>query len=161
MSLLGSVRFAALLAIAPLACTPAAYLRNGWSADEYAVLEEAALDWQKAGGAVTPALVHPEDLTREAAELRVAMLCGLTDSMGIRLDRNCCEFQPFGEGNARHPRGLDGLRRVALHEYGHVLGLKHIDLPGDIMSSNLNVVMTGPGVLSTEDVNAILTRQHP
>lgn len=163
MSLLGCIRVSSFLAIAALGCTPAKHPVNDWSDDEYAVLEEAALDWQLVGGYVTAALARPADLTQRAVELKLIMLCGLTraDRSYIELDRNCCEFQPFGEGNNLHPRGLDGLRRVALHEYGHVLGVKHIDLPGDIMSPDINIVMTGPGVLSTEDVNAISTRQYP
>lgn len=124
---------------------------------------DAALRWQAAGShlmidhtsAGTVVRGVTDDITPIFPDDLGGARDGLTDDQGVHIDINRLHVVWAAVPNA--------VRRTAMHEMGHVLGLgapagadEHINIQGDIMCAKVECVFNGndDGALSVDDVAA-------
>lgn len=105
-----------------------------FTADERAAIESAMGEWHER----TDGEVRYQLGCRRGA-ISVTREPGLVDSKGRQVTGLASQMErtirlaPPNEGDALAGWGMARFRSLALHEFGHMLGLQHSDVTGDVM----------------------------
>lgn len=137
-------------------------LSGEFTADDRASILAAVAEWNAVGAHLT---VSDGELRKVDTDAWVTPvypaalppsghldLLGLTSEAGMQIDV---------EHLHRAWSESDGVHKVALHEFGHVLGLgspadgnQHVNVVGDVMCGEATCMMLGDGSLSVSDIEA-------